>query len=804
MNQAILSLDNVSKFYTSSANVVVGLNSVSMDFHRGEFVAITGESGSGKSTLSSVVGGILPYESGELLISGNPTSHYDSAQWEVYRRDNISYISQSYGLLPGCSVWKNVMTALTLAGLKKGPAKKQARLLLEQVELWKYRHRRAARLSSGQKQRLSIARALAKPAPILIADEPTGNLDPENSAKVISLLAEAAKTRLVLLVTHEFSEVQDVATRHIRLQDGRVVLDAPLRPANDPEPLPQLRKAKNPTLSLGITRLQLGSRPIWSALMVVLFTLTAFAMFAFLGSFIIAMDDTSTRIYDDSTFLNGDPNRLVVSTLSGRPLTQKDHDAIVNVAHAVRLETNDYVADMQYAFQEGEGVTKVFTEVIIQGGPNDFESYSEQTYTYLVHEDAPYLQTVPVLPKDQEFLAEGELPNDFYTVVAHRDSGLKIGQWVPVFLINRDLWPKHVYLDLQFKVVGLTDYGSGLYFSQDMGHFVQQMQMGSHSKDYFQILPENVEFLTPYLVQTVGEGEAAHQVSRLLKPGECRIHPSNLTIPTHEAVDATVEVRVPNINLLREGLDPLGMGNWVILNTPLVTFEGIESRQQLPELGGHVKNDDSRAHEYSSFPRLMFVHPEDFKRLTWNESCEQASLTIADYAYTDEVIDALEGLGYVAASPYRLGSTQVDPEKAEVRMQTLLICLGAMIAIAALQIVLLRVMFSVETDSYQLLRNIGLMGRTAKRSIVWQFLYFTVLGQLFAAVAVLVCRHFEVAQILHVLQYLPKPYIALISAVHLAAAMLSAGWVCRALRKHVYAQTERFEDLKLDEEEVAA
>jgi ABC-type glutathione transport system ATPase component len=176
--------------------------------------------------------------------------------------------------------------------MEKQDAHREAKTILEKVELWELRSRRAAKLSSGQKQRLSIARALAKPAPILIADEPTGNLDPENSAKVISLLAEAAKDRLVLLITHDFSEAEDYVTRRISLQDGRIIMDAALRPTAEPAEQPAPTPKKKQALSLYAARLQLTGRPVWCSVVLTLLALTAFAVFAFLGTFIVALDDT--------------------------------------------------------------------------------------------------------------------------------------------------------------------------------------------------------------------------------------------------------------------------------------------------------------------------------------------------------------------------------------------------------------------------------------------------------------------------------------------------------------------------------
>ena len=220
----VLRLENVSKYYTSKSGVVMGLSSINLSFKVGEFVAITGESGSGKSTMAHILGGIIPYESGEMYIYGTPTSHYGSSDWEHYRRDYVSFISQNYGILVGNTVLENVESALRFGGMEKEETRKRALEILEEVDLLEFRTRKAGKLSSGQKQRLSIARALAKPSKVLIADEPTGNLDRENSEKVIKLLHKASKDRLVILITHEFSEAEDYATRRIILSDAVVVI----------------------------------------------------------------------------------------------------------------------------------------------------------------------------------------------------------------------------------------------------------------------------------------------------------------------------------------------------------------------------------------------------------------------------------------------------------------------------------------------------------------------------------------------------------------------------------------------------
>ena len=130
----LLRLQGVSKYYTGEHSVVLGLNSVNLTLSAGEFVAFSGESGSGKSTLTHILAGVLPYEAGEMFFNGKPTSHYDGVDWERYRCENIALISQSYGILPGATVWSNVLSALYLTGMSRKDAAPKAEQILKQVE----------------------------------------------------------------------------------------------------------------------------------------------------------------------------------------------------------------------------------------------------------------------------------------------------------------------------------------------------------------------------------------------------------------------------------------------------------------------------------------------------------------------------------------------------------------------------------------------------------------------------------------------------------------------------------------------
>lgn len=221
---AFLKLTDIGKIYASKHDVSVGIRKVNLMFEKGEFVAVTGKSGSGKTTLLNIIGGLDSYEEGEMYIEGKCTSHYSKADWDEYVAKYISFIFQDYNILESFTVLENIEFALTsIKDLKK--RKSIALEIAERVGLKDRLSTKGAKLSGGEKQRTVIARAIAKGSPVILADEPTGNLDSKNAKSILALLKEISEDKLVIIVTHNYEDVKEYATRHIRIFDGGIESD---------------------------------------------------------------------------------------------------------------------------------------------------------------------------------------------------------------------------------------------------------------------------------------------------------------------------------------------------------------------------------------------------------------------------------------------------------------------------------------------------------------------------------------------------------------------------------------------------
>ena len=221
----MLELKNISKIYHTRGFSQKALDGVSISFRENEFVSILGQSGGGKTTLLNVIGGLMRYDEGDLIIDGRSTRKFTDKDWDFYRNVRIGFIFQSYNLISHQSVLENVKLSLTLANKNSSDMEDKAIKALERVGLKDHIHKKPSELSGGQMQRVAIARALVNDPQILLADEPTGALDSKTSIEIMNLLTEIARDKLVIMVTHNRDLAEEYSTRIIGIKDGKIISD---------------------------------------------------------------------------------------------------------------------------------------------------------------------------------------------------------------------------------------------------------------------------------------------------------------------------------------------------------------------------------------------------------------------------------------------------------------------------------------------------------------------------------------------------------------------------------------------------
>jgi len=452
----MLKLQNVSKYYHSNDVVAMGLRKVSLSFELGEFVAVTGESGSGKSTLLNVISGLDTYEDGEMYVSGEETSYFSVEDWENYRKQYIGFVFQNYNIIDSYTVLDNVLLALTVQGYDKATRKQRALELIDKVGLSSHVNHKASKLSGGQKQRAVIARALAKDCPIIVADEPTGNLDRESSKKVIELLQEIAKDKLVIVVTHNYEEIEEYATRKIRLFDGEVVEDKILKKSNKSEVIEESKITKMTYFDLMKVAAKNLLRTPRRAVFTVVVSIFIVAVFIFgYGGYLSITNEVGFRY--NRYFRNVTESRIIVTKFDNTAFTDAELNTLEKIDKVIDLIEDDVLFDT-YAFR-------------YYRSPWGGEGYeSREGYVN------------PALILDESVLSDGRLPRSKYEVVI--ESGLdniedyEVGDTIyfgsSYFYSNDN---NYVFDENQtFKVVGIISDTSSS-FSWDETYYFH--------KDYF-------------------------------------------------------------------------------------------------------------------------------------------------------------------------------------------------------------------------------------------------------------------------------------------------------------------------------
>ncbi len=221
----MIKLTNLNKYFNKGkTNEIHVIDNTNLEFPEKGLVALTGPSGCGKTTLLNVIGGLDKFSKGEIDFDGQIMKRYNPLEWDILRNNYVGYIFQNYNLITDKTVYENIETALNMAGLyDKEEIEERINYVLEAVGMYNYRRRNVLALSGGQQQRVAIARAVAKNPKVVLADEPTGNLDANNTFEIMSIIKKISENCLVILVSHERSLVDFYADTVIELSDGKVI-----------------------------------------------------------------------------------------------------------------------------------------------------------------------------------------------------------------------------------------------------------------------------------------------------------------------------------------------------------------------------------------------------------------------------------------------------------------------------------------------------------------------------------------------------------------------------------------------------
>ena len=350
----MLKLKNVSKFYYNKGVIASGFSKVNIEFNIGEFVAIVGESGSGKSTLLNVISGLDSYEEGEMYINGEETSHYREIDFEEYRKKYVSNIFQNFNLVNSYTVYQNIELVLLINGHKRRDVKKKVIELIDKVGLTKYKKTKVSKLSGGQRQRVAIARALAKDTPIIVADEPTGNLDSKSAKSVIKLLKDISKDKLVIVVTHNFAEIEDIATRIVKMHDGKIVSDKAIEKIKKVDEI-----VTNENKSIGLfNMIRLGIRNTFN--IIPKFVLI-FIVFLFITSSLLSVYGSMKKSeYEQSKmgvnyfFNDTTDTRIIIKKKDNSSIKKEDFDKLKKLTNVAYVVENDITLDESLWFESND------------------------------------------------------------------------------------------------------------------------------------------------------------------------------------------------------------------------------------------------------------------------------------------------------------------------------------------------------------------------------------------------------------------------------------------------------------------
>ncbi len=720
----MLKLENVTKYYHSQTSVTCALKKINLELTVGEFVAITGESGSGKTTLLNIISGLDSYEDGEMYYDDKKTSYFDDEDWEKYRKEEIAFIFQNYNLIDSYTVLENVIVAYLIDGVSYNDAKVKALETLKLVGLDTDIHKKAIKLSGGQKQRLAIARALAKETKIIVADEPTGNLDAENGVAILKLLKDLSKDKLVIVVTHNQGQVEPFVTRKIRLHDGEIALDEfveePQVVVND------TIKENNKINNFTFTMMNIKSQPKKVFLLMLLIFIATFSTFIFIGNFKANLNDNKTKILDDSFFYNFDDTRLIVRNNDSSVITSEDLKK-AQIENVVSVEKYDNITDINY-YRTSDYKIKYGGGYLDQ--PDGSISFVDSSSIILIDE-THFMRSGSSLTEDM--LSYGNLPTgDFEMVVYSNDQSL-LNTTEQVLFKNARKWGVDSWLQYEVKIVGLLkEPTEQAYFSDDI---CKILELSSNDLNIYVGYRENN---SKYYTRWKNLVFSKVTIDPTLTGREVSFGESQKNILEKSEYTNTIAYK---------------LSNEYVYNECSFNLNKVLSVSSTEDAIGLSKE--------------MF---EEFYALFKDKT--QFAIFISDYAYTNDVQKALIGLNFDSISCYNSSVTGYDSSKVLIRYVNLIASIVALIVINLVTILLGLSILKVKKNDYVILKMIGLSNNDSKKINYYELLIYSLISICLTVVITIIIKQFvnidiiqEMFKYIRIVDYLVVGLISIITTM---------------------------------------
>jgi putative ABC transport system permease protein len=651
----MLKLENVSKIYYTNGIVATGISKVNLELNIGEFVVITGESGSGKSTLLNVISGIDSYEEGEMYINGKETSHYTEKDFEEYRKKYIANIFQSFNLINSYTVYQNVELVLLLNGYKRKQIKKKVLDIIDKVGLTKFKNTKVSKLSGGQKQRVAIARAIVKDTPIIVADEPTGNLDTKSAYEIIELLKNVAKDKLVVIVTHNIEQVEKYATRIIKMHDGRMIQNTEIKNINEDSKITQA-SGKNITIP---NQYRLGIRNTFNIfskfiLLFIVFTFMSVAFLAEYSAFKLVEHSTEESSGYSANLRDISKERILINKQNREPFTEDDYSKIK------QLSNIDYIVEDDISLD---------TEFLLR---ND----TLNTYGYIkdINNFKGNLDIGRMPENDDEIILKAN--KDDYTITQMLDETLN-----SEFSLQKSYREGDTIKTV--KIVGIqynennTIYDRTFYVSNEVKKVVRSYVHNQYSDMKTLLRDKYVQ----YNIET----------SENVEPGTAIVNDDlKYQFKNNKIINQNINISVSNI-YYEDNID--------------LTITKTFTKSNLKKLTGYT--------DYSYYQNAIIINPDDYNSL-YDKPSYQSSVYVKDASIIDQTMSELENLGL---KPKKATDFKVEYENESqiVKIFKVVVTIFVIIVVFFISYLIISIILKSRNIYYTTLRMLGATSKSTRK-----------------------------------------------------------------------------------------